>query len=124
MSDRDITSRLKTGGSVVLDGSGNGAVILLPDNAWQSWSVERATVRTNQSPTTTPFPQCELFLGTAAIPSDSQGATASGHNDVFDPSGGPIGIGPADALTFIWSAGVPGSIATVVVTGTKTTRRA
>jgi hypothetical protein len=124
VSDNDQTSRLKTGGQVVLDGSGNGAVTLLPDNAWQHWAIERINVRTNQAPTKTPFPQCELFLGTAAAPSDSQGATAAGHNDVFDPSGGPITIGPADALTLIWTAGVPGSIATVVVTGTKTLRRA
>lgn len=119
----DITTPLRTAGSVVLDASGNGTVYLLPDNAWQTWDIARIAVRTNQAMTATPFPLAEVFIGVAPVPSASLGATYSGQNDQYDPAGGPIHIGAADALTIVWTGGIPGTIATVTVTGTKTLRR-
>lgn len=109
---------LRRGGSVVLDAGGNGTVTIFPDTGWQTWEVERVTVRTNQGATQTPYPQAELFVDLAPVASSSRGATASGQNDVFDASGGPIRVGSADGLTIAWTGGVPGSIATVTVTGT------
>ena len=115
----ELRSKLRLSDNVTLDGSGNGSVLLTPDNDSQRWEVTRIAVRTTQAPTQTPFPQAELFDTIVPVASASYGATASGHNDVFDTSGNPIDIGSQDSVLIVWTGGIPGTVATAAIRGYK-----
>lgn len=82
-----------------------------------SWEVTRVAVRTTQGPAQTPFPQAELYDSPVPVASSSYGATASGHNDIFDPANDPVEIGPNDAVLIVWTGGIPGTVATVTIRG-------
>lgn len=107
-----MSDRLDEQGSVTLDATGYGLVVLQPDS-FRTWTVTTINVRTDQAPTVTPVPQCTVYRGGTGGPIVAQTwmgnrATATGHEVVQ----------PSEPLVTEWTNGVPGSRATVYVTGT------
>jgi hypothetical protein len=131
----EIQAQLKKSASVTLNASGNGVLTFDPDNARQRWEVTSIVVKTNQAATATVVPVATAALNTADIALLSQGnhrgASWSGNLDTFS---GQIDVGPCDFLTVAFSpppgatagqiAALSGVIGSVIVTGTKFTRRA
>ena len=112
------SSKLRLSGTTILDSSGNGQVLLYPETGNTEWLVSRVTVRTNQGPTQTPYPQAELYDSMVPTQSETYGATYSGHNDWYDASADPIRIGTNDAILVVWTGGIPGTAASVTIRGT------
>lgn len=106
--------QLSTYGSVVLDGTGMGTVVLSP-TAMLDWRVTRMAVKTSQGTTDTPIPQCTVFLG---VPSDGNiiDQTWTGSRDVSDCD---IAVLHGTSLYFMWENGIPGTTATATVYGTQ-----
>jgi hypothetical protein len=111
---------LHKGGSVTLNGSGNGTITLQPDNAQQSWQVTYIAISTNQSPTATIVPQVTAYVNTPMSVSNNRGASWSGNQTSFS---GLIKVGPCDTLYVVFAAGVPGTIGSAAIEGTYLTRR-
>lgn len=118
-----IVTPLKTAQNVTLDSNGNGVLYFQTDSGSQEWYVQRIAVRTTQTPTQTPFPQAEVFDTDSPTSGSSLGATASGHNDIYDAAGGPIHVGTADTLSVVWTGGIPGTVASATLRGIKVLRR-
>lgn len=114
-----VRTKLSLPASVVLDGSGNGQILVSPDRGSVSWEVTRISVRTNQGLMQSPFPQAELFDSITPVQSASYGATYAGHNDIFDTSGDPIEIGSNDAILIVWTGGIAGTTASAIIRGHK-----
>jgi hypothetical protein len=110
---------LHRGGSVTLNASGNGTVAMLPDHANQSWQVTYIWVSTNQSPTATTVPQVESFVNGVLDRMNSRGASWAGNQTSFS---GLIKVSGLDTLNIVFTAGVPGTVASVVVEGTYRTK--
>ena len=108
---------LDTDGRVTLDGSGNGTVTLQPPG-FQTWNVTVINVRTTQSVTTTPIPQCTVYLGTKG---DGQ-IVAQTYMGNRSTATGSIIVQPSQPLLIEWTGGVAGSTATVSLYGTKAMR--
>lgn len=100
--------------SVVLDGSGDGSVTFQPDS-FRTWTVTGINVETDQAPTATPVPRCRALLAGRLIAQTwmGNGSTASGSPETVQPS---------QQLTVEWTGGVPGSRATVYLSGTMNMR--
>lgn len=126
--------QLKKSGQVTLDANGNGVLYFTPDSARQRWEVTSVVVTTNQAANATVVPQAQLAINTADLGTMSQGnnrgATWSGNQDTFQ---GLVEVGPCDYLTILFNA-APGStpgqiaqlvgvVASVIVSGSKFTRR-
>jgi hypothetical protein len=111
---------LKRAGSVTLDANGNGTITFIPHNAQQSWEVTYIAASTNQSPTATVVPQVESFVNGVLDRCNSRGASWAGNQTSFS---GLIKVGSCDNLNIVFTAGVPGTVASVVLEGTYTTRR-
>lgn len=108
-----MSDPLDVQGSVTLDGSGHGIVTLQPEG-FRTWTVTAINVRTNQGPAVTPVPQCTVYrggIGGQVIAQTYMGnkATAGGSPEVFQPS---------QPCVTEWVNGVPGSTATVYLSGT------
>lgn len=130
----EIDGELKKSGSVTLDSNGLGVLTFDPDNANQRWEVTSIVTFTNQNATATVVPVATVALNTVSLktlsPGNARGATWSGNQDTFT---GKLNVGPSDFLTISFSprtgatstqiATLAGVIASVVVTGTKYTRR-
>jgi len=127
----EVSGQLRASGSVVLNASGNGVVSFTPDNARQRWEVTSMVVWTNQAANATVVPVATAALNTADISvlsaGNNRGQSWSGNQDTF---AGLMDVGPCDNLTIGFSpapgqsgAALAGVIASVVVTGTKFTRR-
>lgn len=103
-------TRLDTGGRVVLDVFGNGAIILRPDNAHQRWLVNNTVVRVSSN---TKEPQCFVYAG---LPTSNQvlDSTYTGSNDA---SNSVYDIPYGQFLTVQWLGGDAGAVATVSVKG-------
>jgi hypothetical protein len=104
-------------GAVTLDASGNGTVTLQPEG-FRTWRVTTINVRTNQGTTTTPVPQCTVYLG-AKGDGNIKAQTWMGNRATAT---GDITVQPSQLLLIEWTNGVPGSRATVNVYGTMTMR--
>lgn len=99
--------------SVVLDANGNGQASLGPVPAGQVWSVTRITVSCDG--TNNPMPRCQVYDG-PATPGNLIDATYTGGLDSSDyPNALTLQI--ADELLFVWTGGVPASVATARLVG-------
>lgn len=108
-----MSDPLDVQGQVTLNASGYGVVTLQPPG-FRTWTVTAINVRTNQGPAETPVPQCTVYrggVGGTVIAQTYMGnrATASGAAEVFQPT---------QPLVTEWANGVPGSVATVYLSGT------
>ena len=112
------TQILDESGSVVLDASGNGIVTLQPD-AFRTWTVTGINVRTDQGVTTTPVPQCTVYLGDRS-PGQIVAQTWMGNRATA--GGSPVLVQPSQNLIVEWANGVPSSRATVSLYGTMAMR--
>lgn len=100
--------------SVTLDGSGNGTVQFSIDNHNQRWVVNYVHVLTSQAVSATPVPVCQFYKnGTGAT--QSVGGTYSGN---LDTATGRVILFADDVLYAVWSGGIPGSVATAIISGT------
>lgn len=107
-----MSQQLDEQGFVTLNASGYGVVLLAPES-FRTWTVTAINVRTSQTPTQTPVPQCTVYrggLGGTIIAQTWMGnrSTAVGREVVQ----------PSQPLAVEWANGVPGSTATVYLSGT------
>lgn len=128
----EIAADLKKSAQTTLNASGLAVVTFSPDHANQRWEVTYIGVSTNQNATATLIPNAVPALNTTSLSTMSAGnqraqATWSGNNDAFR---GLIDVGPCDFLSVLFypptgQSGAPlsGVIASVVITGTKYTKR-
>jgi hypothetical protein len=113
-----VSNPLDTFGTVTLDASGNGSLTLAPE-AFQVWTITSINVRTDQSPTQTPVPQCTVYLGSAG-PGNIVSQTWMGNRSTA--GGSPLVVQPNQPLIVSWENGVAGSVATVSINGTMAMR--
>lgn len=104
-------------GYVILNASGYGTVTLQPES-FRTWNVTAINVRTDQSPTTTPVPQCTVYLD--GIGGRIIAQTWTGNRATA--GGSPETVQPSQHLVTEWTNGVPGSRADVFLSGTKNMR--
>jgi hypothetical protein len=104
--------------SVTLDASGYGLITMQPEG-FRTWTVETINVRTDQGITTTPIPQCTVYLGGIG-PGQIVAQTWMGNR--APASGTPVTVQPSQPLLIEWTNGVPGSVATVSLYGKMTMR--
>lgn len=100
--------------SVTLDGSGNGQVTFEIDNTNQRWLLDAIQVETTQGVTQIPIPRADVYVN-SITPNGHRGGTSSGNND--QATGRAI-IYAGDTLYVVWSAGVPGTVASATIDGT------
>lgn len=121
----ETVSALKKSAQVTLDANGDGILTWDPDNASQRWVISAVTVSTNQASGSTPVPVAVIALNAADPAAVSAGnvraTTPNGNLDTL--WGRSIEVGPCDFLSVAFTGGVPGSMASAVITGTKHTRR-
>ena len=91
------------------------ALVVIPVPRNERWHVNRMTVLTNQATTVTTMPTATVYRGSVAdgnaYDSTYTGARDSGDFDI-DLQGG-------DQLVCQWVGGVPGTIATLSIFGSK-----
>ena len=104
-------------GRVTLDASGNGTVTLQPEG-FRTWRVTTINVRTDQGITTTPIPQCTVYLG-AKGDWNIVAQTWMGNRST---AVGDITVQPSQPLIVEWTNGVAGTHATVSLYGTQSMR--
>jgi hypothetical protein len=104
-------------GRVVLDASGNGTVTLQPEG-FRTWRVTVINVRTTQTVTQTPIPQCTVYLG-AKGDGNIVAQTYMGNRSTAT---GNITVQPSQPLLIEWTNGVAGTTATVSLYGTQSMR--
>lgn len=104
-------------GKVVLDASGNGTVTLQPEG-FRTWRVTVINVRTTQGVTTTPIPQCTVYLG-AKGDGNIVAQTYMGNRSTAT---GDVTVQPSQPLLIEWTNGVAGTTATVSLYGTQSMR--
>lgn len=105
-------------GTVVLDASGNGTVVLRPGNAHESWTITSTVVRTV---TAVKNPVCQTFVGSSGVVGgQAVDTTYTGNNDSSDTK---IEVNEGSFLTVVWTGGDVGTQASVSVRGTRTQRR-
>lgn len=131
----EVAAQLAARGSVTLDAAGNGVLTFGTDHANQRWVVTTVIVSTSQPSTATVVPYATCALNTTSLsqmsPGNQLGTSWDGNTDTF---GGPaFDVGPCDfvAVLFYPPPGQPGAgaalagvVASVVLRGTKYTRRA
>jgi len=103
---------LARSGTVTLDAGGGGQMVFTV-GGYEEWNVEGATLTTNQSLTSIIVPQA-LFYRNLAIPQNQESAT---YNGVICNFRGSIRMWTGEQLIVALSNGVPGSIATVTISG-------
>ena|SRR5438876_11198580 len=108
---------LDTNGSVVLDASGNGRVLLGP-NVGQMWLPQEVIVQTT---TTNKLATCVISIGHATQPLKYIDDTASGYGDVSSKISGQQ-IYPGFYIWAVWSKGSPGDYASLTVHGVERTK--
>lgn len=108
-----MSDRLDEQGSVVLDASGYGTVTLQPDS-FRTWTVTGMNVRTSQTPTQTPVPQCTVYVGGVGGRIIAQ--TYMGSRSTA--SGSPETVQPSEPVVAEWTNGIPGTTAMIYLSGT------
>ncbi len=102
---------------VTLDGSGSGTAQLGPSGHGITWTLGTISVKTAQTvPAGTC--QCSIYVGDDTSPVNFLDGTFSG--DTGDSSDAAAGqqIRLGKYVLAVWSAGVPGDVATLTLTGT------
>ena len=99
-------------GFVTLNAAGYGTVTLAPES-FRTWTVTAINVRTSQTPTQTPVPQCTVYRG-------SVGGTIVAQTYMGNRSTavGSTVVQPSQPLVVEWTNGIPGTTATVWLDGT------
>lgn len=114
----DYVTQLDAIGSVTLDASGNGSVVLRPSNAHESWTITSTVVRTR---TAVLNPVCQTFVGSSGVMGgQAVDTTYTGNNDSSDTI---IEVNEGSFLTVVWTGGDVGTLASVACRGNKTQRR-
>lgn len=105
-------SRLSISGQVTLDASGAGALELAVPAA-TVWSIQRIAISCTGP--TDPMPACYVYDG-PANDANLLDATWTGTQDVSD-FGTPLELYAGEFLTFTWTGGTPGTVATARLIG-------
>lgn len=100
--------------TVILDSNGNGVASVSPQ-ALEMWNPAVVSVSSSGG-----FPQCNVYAGPVVTPSTFVDATLSGNNDSTSNIVGRT-LFQGNSVFAVWTNGLPGASATIVVTGTKTT---
>lgn len=127
----ETAALLKKSGTVTLDANGQGVINFDPDSARQRWEVSGVVGTTDQSATATVVPFVTLALNTVTLgtmsPGNQRGTSWNGNQFSFS---GRMDVGPCDFMSVIFApptgtsgASLAGVHASVVITGTKYTRR-
>jgi hypothetical protein len=108
-------------GTVQLNASGAGTVTLRPD-VGQYWVPTLVRVATRNS--NSPKPYCAVYQGSLTLTQIGDTSaflddTFSGNSDVSSIISGTV-TQYGEAITAIWSGGIPGDIATLTVSGVTT----
>ncbi len=104
--------QLDANDSVVLDANGYGVLSLAPE-PFRTWTVTTINVRTSQGITDTPIPQCTVYrggVGGTVIAQTWMGNRSTATGNEF--------VQPSQPITVEWTNGVPGSTASVWLSGT------
>ena len=109
-----MADQLDTYGVVTLTGTGRGVVSLTP-SGMLSWTVTRMAVRTSQTPSQIPVPQCTVYLNSIAD-GNIVDQTYSGSRDTSDCN---LTIQHGSKLIFVWENGINGTTATASIYGTQ-----
>lgn len=131
----EISGRLRTSQSGTLGATGTTAIIFQPTSANQRWVVTSCVVSTNQASTAVVTPYATMALNTTDITQLGQSnRVADTYNGSQNTFSGALDVGPCDFLAVLVypppgsTAGqisaLVGVIASVVIYGTKYTRRA
>lgn len=108
------TAQLNKAASVTLDANGNGMATLGPDQGPPNWRIDGVILQTNR-PGVAPIPRAVVYsTGTGA--QNTEGLTYDGS---FDQGAADITLTRGQQLIVTWTGGKPGDIATVTVTGEK-----
>lgn len=101
-------------GRAVLDGSGNGSIVIEPQNAWQTITIEHVVVSTSQPAGSLPVPTVKIYLN-SETDANLHGGTRNGD---LDTGRGRIVMGPVDVIRIRFTGGRPGDVASAIVHGT------
>lgn len=101
---------LDVAGSVVLDATGRGVVVLQTETQRQQWKVSNIAV----SGTSALDVDCKVYFGTES-PQNYVGGTQQGNNDNLPCD---VTMDPSKVLTIVWSSGTPGARQTASLVGT------
>lgn len=99
--------------SVTLDATGAGELDFDVYSANTRWIITQAFVQTNQAQSTAPYPTVTVQLG-GLSQGQAEGGTWTGNMDIFN---GRVEMNCCDTLSFLFTGGVAGSVATVSIEG-------
>jgi len=107
---------LNQAATAILDVSGNGQATIGPQNipGTQSWHVTGVIMKTSRKGQA-PVPSAEVYLDTID-PSSLQGVMYDGS---FNQGGCDIVMRQGQRLIAVWTGGLLGDVATIVVSGTR-----
>jgi hypothetical protein len=111
-----MDSPLDTNGSVILDATGAGRVLLGPRQG-QLWLPQEVIVQTT---TTNKLATCVISIGHATVALKYIDDTVSGYGDVSSKISGQQ-IYPGTYVWAVWSGGNPGDYASLTIHGTQRT---
>jgi len=114
----EVEGELAIAGKIILDVNGNGTIDYDVSGAWERWVITRVRVKTSQLATDAPYPTCEVFCGPVSD-AYSQGATWTGNSDTFD---GEVRMDSGLELHVVFTGGIPGTIASAILSGRKYTQ--
>jgi len=105
--------------SITLNGSGAGTVQAGPATPGEIWSPTQVSVSCSATVTTGTC-QCSIYAGAGPSQGTFVDGTFSGDTgDTTDAIGGRQ-VNPGQSVFAVWSGGVPGATATMVLAGTRT----
>ncbi len=106
-----VTLDLLKSGSVTLDATGTGSVVVGPERGGERWTVTRIAITCTSALQTT----VKLYRNIISTTTLLFGSDA-GNNDVAsgDP---PLELPPSGKVVLVWSGGTPGSVASLVLEG-------
>lgn len=113
------TLTLTQAASVTLDGSGAGTAQLGPSSPGEVWRPSQVSVSCSQIVTTGTC-QASIYAGAAVGRSTFVDGTFSGDTGETTDAVGGRTLHPGQSVFAVWSGGVPGATATVVVAGKRT----
>lgn len=104
--------------SATFDVSGRAIVSMGPSIYGSVWKIQRASISTTSSVET----DCSLYRQMES-PTTLIDGTANGNSEAYSPDIGTLDLTSGQTVLFVWTGGVPGAVATVVLDGQKETGR-